>query len=73
MEQHNRLNEAMIFNIKRIVSSLHIAESLEISEPFSWNPLAISLALTFNSLLIYFSEKTRLKYIKSSLQLSTVS
>ena len=73
MDQHNHLDEAMIFNIKRILSLLHVGESLKMSELSSWNPIATSLALTFSSPLIYFSEKTDLKSPSFSLQLSTVS
>ena len=40
MDQHNNLDEAMVFNIKRILSLLHVGESLKISELSSWNPLA---------------------------------
>ena len=73
MDQHNHLEEVMIFTIKRILSLLHIGKSLIISELPSWNPLATSLVLTFISPLIYFSEKTYLKSLNFSLQLSTVS
>ena len=73
MDQHNHLDEAMIFNIKRILSLLHVGESLKMSELSSWNPIATSLALTFSSPLIYFSGKTHLKSPSFSLQLSTVS
>ena len=54
LDQHNHLDEAMIFNIKRILSFLHVSESLKISELSSWNILATSLAVTFSSPLIYF-------------------
>ena len=73
MDQHNHLDEVMILNTKRIRSLLHVGESLKISELSSWNPVATSLALTFSSPLIYFSEKTHLKSKHFSLQLSTVS
>ena len=73
MEQHNHLDEAMIFNTKHILSLLHVREALKISELSSWNPLATSLTLTFCSPLTYFSEKTHLKSINFSLQLSTAS
>ena len=52
MEQHNQLDEAMIFNTKCILSLLHVGESLKISELSSWNPLATSLALIFSSQLL---------------------
>ena len=52
MKQHNQLDEAMIFNTKHILSSLHVGQSLKISELSSWNPLATSLALTFSSQLL---------------------
>ena len=63
MDQHNHLNEAMIFNIKCKLSLVPVCESLKIWELSSWNPLVTSLALTFSSPLIYFSEKTHLKSI----------
>ena len=61
MDQHNHLDEAMIFNTKCVLSLLHVGDSLKISELFSWNPFATSLALTFSSPLTYFSEKAHLK------------
>ena len=73
MDQHNHLNEATIFNTKRILSLLHVGESLKISQLSSWNPLATSLSLTFSSPLTYFAGKTHLKSINFSLQLSTAS
>ena len=72
MDHHKHLDNAMIFCIKHILSLLRVGESLKISELTSWNPLATSLALTFNSSLMYFSRKTHLKSINFSLQLSTV-
>ena len=72
MDHHKHLDNAMIFCIKHILSLLRVGESLKISELTSWNPLATSLALTFNSSLMYFSRKTDLKSINFSLQLSTV-
>ena len=59
MYQENHLEEAMIFNIGCILSLPNVGESLKISEPSSCNPLATSLSLTFNSPLIYFSEKKK--------------
>ena len=55
MDHHKHLDNAMIFCIKHILSLLRVGESLKISELTSWNPLATSLALTFNSSLMYFS------------------
>ena len=57
MDQHNHLDQAMIIDIRCILSLLQVGESLKTSELSSWNPLATRLALTFNSPLIYFSEK----------------
>ena len=54
LDQHNHLDDAMIFNIKRILYFLHVSEALKISELSSWNILATSLAVTLSSPLIYF-------------------
>ena len=69
MDQHNHLDEALVFNAKCIISLLHVGESHRISELSSWNPFATNLALTFSSALIYFSEKTHLKSINFQLHL----
>ena len=71
--KHNHLDEGMKFNTKRILSLLHVGKSRKISELSSRNALATSLALTFSSQLTYFSEKTHLKSVNFSLQLSTAS
>ena len=40
MDQHNHLDEAMIFNTKHILSLLYVVESRKIAELSSWNLLA---------------------------------
>ena len=52
MDQHNQLDETMIFNIKCLLPLLHVDESLKISGLSSWYSLATSVALTFISPLI---------------------
>ena len=69
MDQHNHLDGPMIFHIKRILYLLHVPKSLKVSEFSSCNPASVALA--FNSPLIYFLERTDLKSISFSLQLST--